>query len=312
LKEIGQVYYYAMEYLPGGTLRTLLEEQPDRRLSLFKTVTIGRQIAAALEHIHNQKVINLDIKPENILFRPQRRRWFSYAISEAVLCDFGAARAIGEPGFGDKIGSLSYLSPEQIKETKAKSDVGYRSDIFLLGIVLYEMTTGKRPFEHPGETIDPQFVPVPPHELIPGVPQKFSRLIMKALAKDVTHRFQSASEMRQALESVPRGIYWSGLPRVTVPFFFTLLLATAVYGIGPQLPAVPLVTTATPTITHTVTMTKTIIPASATAATVMVPATSTTVAMPTVTLAPSRTATFTPRPTATPTMTPDEPATPEF
>ena len=317
LKTVGQVYYYAMEYLPGGTLRSLLEGQPNYRLSLFQAITIGRQLIAALEHMHKQRIINLDIKPENILFRPRYQPWFSYASPDAVLCDFGAARAVNEPGLGDRLGSPNYLSPEQIIEASSKTDVtdvGYRADIFLLGIVLYEMVTGKRPFQHPGETIDSQFTPAPPHELVAGVSQKFSQLIMKALEKDPARRFQSASEMRQALETMPRGVYWSGLPRITVPFLFTVLLATAVYGFGPQLPSTPMTLTATTT--HSVTMPQTITQtpaiATPTATKMAVSVTPTTVSRPTVTLAPSRTATFTPRPTATPTMTPDMPATPEF
>jgi serine/threonine protein kinase len=309
LAQIGQVYYYAMEYLPGGTLRTLLKQRS--RLSVFEILTVGRQLAWALEHIHSHKIINLDIKPENILLRPPRRSWFRYAFPEAVLCDFGAARAIDGPGLGSLVGSPSYLSPEQVQEMSQNAPrnlADYRSDLFVLGILLYEMTTGQLPFDNMGLIRDPSYRPVPPAQLRPNIPDSLSQVIMRALAKDPVNRFQSASEMRLALEAVPQGIYWRGIPKIAASFVFMLLFAGVVYIIGPSLP-LPTIGTATATATHTAIVTKTATQIPATATPTLVTLTPTTTRKPTVTPAPTRTPTSTPRPTARPTSTPDDSST---
>lgn len=305
LKQVGRVrvYYYAMEYISGGTLRVQLKQR--RRLTAFEVVTIGRQLASALEYIHSHKVVNLDIKPENVLLRTPRRRWLRYAVPEAVLCDFGASRIMDAPGLGIKIGSPNYVSPEQLQETSARSDVGYRSDLFLLGVLMYETVTGKLPFEHPWQTMDPSYSPVPPSQLI-DLSQKLDEVIMKALAKNPAHRFQSASEMRQALEAVPRGLYWRGLPQVAAPLFFSVLLAAAIYATRPIL--ISPTETSTPTVTITSTVTQALLTATPTLT--PIPSTPTMTQYPTVTRAPTRTPTFTPTPTKIPTATPDAQPTP--
>jgi serine/threonine protein kinase len=296
-----RVYYYVMEYLSGGTLRALLKKR--HKLDLFETVTIGQQLATALEYIHSHKIINLDIKPDNVLFRATRRRWFRYALPETVLCDFGASRVVGEPDLGIKVGSPNYLAPEQVLENSNKSDVDYRTDLFLLGILLYEMVTGQLPFTDTWQTIDPDFVPLPPSRLNTRTPERLEQLIMKALAKNPAHRFQSASEMRQALAAMPTGIYWRGLPRATAPFFFSVLLATAVFALRPLSIPVGPTPTASPTATLTIMHTGTAIPVSATPT--VATSTPTVTQNPTVTRQPTRTPTSTPRPTAVPTATPD-------
>ena len=208
-----------------------------------------------------------------------------------------------------KVGSPNYLSPEQMQETNRHSDVGYRSDLFLLGILLYEMVTGKLPFEYPYQTIDPSYSPVLPSELISGLSQKLDQIIMKALAKNPTERFQSASAMRQALETVPCGVYWRGLPQITAPFFFfALLFAAAVYVVRP-LPIILPPKTPTATLTVTATSRVTEIPTTTTAT--LAPLTPTMTPYSTVTRAPTRTPTGTPRPTAVPTTTPAHSPTPQ-
>lgn len=315
LKEVGRVYYYAMEHLPGGTLRALLERQPRNRLDLLEIVTIGRQIASALEHIHSQKIINLDIKPENILFRPGRRRWFRADTPEAVLCDFGAARAVGEPGLGIVVGSPSYLSPEQVQEMASnapKNLAEYRSDLFALGILLYEMATGQVPFENLGLIVDPEFAPIPPKQLRPDLPDELNGLIMKAVAKEPARRFQSAQEMEQALAAIPTGFQWRGLWQIFFALLVVLFFVGTVYAFAPYFPSFPEAAsrqteTATPTFTLTHTATATI---TTTITPTLSPATPTATIRATVTPAPTRTITPTPRPSATPTATSISP-TPE-
>ncbi len=296
-----RVYYYVMEYLSGGTLRALLKKR--QKLDLFETVIIGQQLAAALEHVHSHKIINLDIKPDNVLFRPPQRRWSKYAMPEAVLCDFGASRVVGEPDLGIKVGSPNYLAPEQVLENSNKSDVDYRTDLFLLGILLYEIVTGQVPFTETWQTVDPDFVPPPPSCLNARTPECLEQLIMKALAKNPAHRFQSASEIRQALAAVPTGVYWRGLPQAAATFFFSVLLVTAVFALRPLSIPVSATPTASPTATLTIMHTGTATRVSATSTVTI--GTPTTTQNPTVTRSPTRTPTSTPRPTAVPTTTPD-------
>lgn len=224
----GQGWYYTMELLTGGSLHHQLyrpttitgllrppgaeEEHP---LPLLMAVGIARQIASALEHIHERFVINLDIKPGNILFRRRSLRYLRSSVPQAVLCDFGIARDIRYPRSGLLgVATPEYVSPEQALETgRHGQTVDGRTDLFSLGIVLYEMLTGRLPFENIAMIVDSQHCPLPTRQIRPSIPPVLEEITMRALEKDPGKRFQSASEVRAALERVPLPTDWNALAR---------------------------------------------------------------------------------------------------
>ena len=168
----GWYWYYTMELVLGGsldrqlyrptTISDLLRPPPQGvpHLSLLVTLGIARQLASALVHIHERSVINLDVKPGNVLFRRRRLRYLRGSVPHAVLCDFGIARDLRYPRAGlTGVATPEYMSPEQASELGRDSvPVDVRSDIFSLGVVIYEMLTGTLPFENIALTVDPASV----------------------------------------------------------------------------------------------------------------------------------------------------------
>jgi len=304
----GWGWYYTMELVDGGSLDRrlsrsttidLLHPSSDggRRLPLVEAVGIARQLSAALEHIHERYVINLDVKPGNVLFRRRRFRYLRGSVPDAVLCDFGIARDPRFPPRADLLGVATpeYVSPEQAVEAgRSRRPVDARSDIFSLGIVLYEMLTGQLPFENIALIADPTYAPTPPRRIRPSIPPSLEEIVMRALAKDPDRRFRSAAQMRAALQQVPTPPDWGAAARRA---FFGVALAACLaaggWGIGhvgkptpTPVPALsPIVVTATPIPTKPST-----------------PAASPTVCPPTSTPAPTFTPTNTPIP-VTPTPT---------
>ncbi len=194
----GENYYMVMEYVEGGqTLKQLLQELSARgeRLPLDTTLGVMQTMADALAYAHGLGMIHRDIKPANILI-PN--------INRPVLSDFGIARLLGETGLtssGQMVGTPAYMSPEQGKGERG--DV--RSDIYALGIVLYEMLTGRPPYDAdtPYAVIlkhinDPL---VPPHALIGPLPDAVERIVLKCLAKNPEDRFASMADLREALRT---------------------------------------------------------------------------------------------------------------
>lgn len=305
----GAGWYYTMELLSGGSLQKYLcrpttltdilrppangEEHP---LPLLEAVGLARQLAAALEHIHARFVINLDVKPGNILFRKRSFNYLRSSVPQAVLCDFGIARDLRYPRFGLLgVATPEYVSPEQALETTRRGrPVDIRTDIFSLGIVLYEMLTGRLPFENIALIVDPQYRPLPPRQIRPTIPPILEAIVLQALEKDPDRRFQSAQEMRLALERVPTPPDWRAWARRTlVGGTAAVFLALSGWGIS-RYPVSP--STPTPTVVTTPT-------ASAAPSPEGTPQQA-----PSPTLSPTR-PTSTPRPTPTPTPTP-RPATP--
>jgi len=182
-----QAYYIIMEYISGETLKDQIEREAP--LPAETAVRIAIEIAEALEHAHQNNLVHCDIKPHNILVTRSGR---------IKVTDFGIARAVTSSTMtnsGTIIGSVHYFSPEQAKGTA----VGAKSDIYSLGVVLYEMLTGHVPFtgespiaialKHLQEEIKP------PRELNPDIPPLVDAIVVKATAKDPAARFSDISEM---------------------------------------------------------------------------------------------------------------------
>ncbi len=189
-------YYIAMEYLEGRTLKELLVARGPTPLPV--AVDYARQILAALAFAHRNGIVHRDIKPHNVVVAPDGR---------LKVTDFGIARsgASQMTETGSIIGTAQYLSPEQAKG----APVTPASDIYSVGIVLYEMLTGTVPFsgDTPLEIAMKHLsaIPEPPSELRPDIPHEFDSIVLRALAKDPADRYQSAEEMDVDLARAARG-----------------------------------------------------------------------------------------------------------
>ena len=191
-------YYIAMEYLDGRSLKELIVS---RGPAPVKTaVEYARQILAAVGFAHRHGIVHRDIKPHNVLVAGDEGR--------VKVTDFGIARsgASQMTEVGSIIGTAQYLSPEQARG----SPVDQTSDLYSVGVVLYELLTGQVPFtgETPLEIAMKHLseVPKPPSELRPEVPHDLDLVVLRALAKDPADRYQTAEEMDADLERVLRGM----------------------------------------------------------------------------------------------------------
>ncbi|HXC47900.1 MAG TPA: serine/threonine-protein kinase [Candidatus Sulfotelmatobacter sp.] len=185
--------YFVMEYVEGETLEKALETAP---LPLEKASAWGGDLATALSQAHQAKIIHGDVKPANILITREGR---------PKLGDFGIARyATHASGSGTLNGTPAFLSPEQILDQAQDA----RSDLFSLGIVLYQMTTGVHPFDGSSvAAVCGQIVsstPVPPSHLNPALPPEFDRIVMCCLAKNPDARFATAQDLAAALYPLAR------------------------------------------------------------------------------------------------------------
>jgi len=207
-------HYIVMAYAPGGTLADRLRKGP---LSAEEATDLAAQVADALNYAHRRGVVHRDIKPSNILLDEEGR---------PLLADFGIALAASAgprlTQTGASIGTPEYMSPEQAEGER----VDGRSDLFSLGIVLYQMVTGRVPFR--GDTTVAtmfQIVHQPlraPREVNPSIPPYLDSIICKALAKDPADRFQSGQEMAQALREhrivpIPPQPTWDQVTQVARP-----------------------------------------------------------------------------------------------
>lgn len=189
----GDIYYIVMEYVEGCTLKEkIMESAP---LPVEEAINIAVKISDALEHAHQNHIIHRDIKPHNILIGNN---------GQVKVTDFGIARAVTSASIthtGSVIGSVHYFSPEHAKGVST----GQKSDIYSLGIILYEMLTGVLPFsgespisvalKHLQEKADD------PRNLNPNIPQSVENIILKALMKDPAKRYDSAKEMQADLQT---------------------------------------------------------------------------------------------------------------
>jgi len=192
-------FFIAMEYMGSGSLKELLTPRTARPIDLATCVEIVSQVAEALDYAHSRGVIHRDIKPSNILLAPDGR---------AVLTDFGIAKAGSSSGltqWGTMIGTVEYMSPEQAQGLEADA----ASDIYSLGIVVYEMLTGLVPFAgaNPYSILFAHLYqrPLYPSRLHPALPPKVDEVVLKALAKDKRRRFRRASDLATALKEAAQG-----------------------------------------------------------------------------------------------------------
>lgn len=183
----GDQHFIAMEFLEGQTLRDALQVGGPMPIPTVKAYAL--QLCDALSYAHRNGVVHRDIKPDNVQILPG---------GHIKLTDFGIARLMGEPTItqnGQVFGTPSYMSPEQVKG----GEIDARSDVFSLGVLLYEMVTGKKPFT--GDTIvtityNITSMDAPPP---PGAPPWLSGIILKAMAKDPEMRYQSVDELADDL-----------------------------------------------------------------------------------------------------------------
>ena len=199
----GGITFIVMELVEGSTLRQILNEAGP--MAPARTVHVGAQVADALHYAHRAGVVHRDIKPANILICPDGR---------VKVADFGIAKAVEESepdrpspsealtGTGSIIGTAQYLAPEQV-DGRA---VDGRTDVYALGVVLYEMVCGRPPFT--GETdmaVALKHIttnPIAPGVVRAGVPRALEEIVLRAMAKSPEHRYQSADELRSALSSI--------------------------------------------------------------------------------------------------------------
>jgi eukaryotic-like serine/threonine-protein kinase len=186
--------YMVMEYVEGTTMATKLDMGP---LSVNDAVKYIAQVLSAVSYAHQRHIIHRDIKPANMMLTTQ---------GVIKLMDFGIARSGDERGLtmtGTTLGSIGYMSPEQVKG----DPVDARSDLYSVGIVLYEFVTGRRPFlansEYSIMAAHLNQAPKPPLELNPGLPAALNEIILMAIAKDAAKRFQTAEAFANALSTVP-------------------------------------------------------------------------------------------------------------
>ncbi len=206
-KNVGRMYelmeergirYITMEYVPGEDLKSFIRRAGP--LNAGKTLFIARQVCEGLTEAHRLGVIHRDLKPQNIMIDKD---------GNARIMDFGIARTLKAKGItraGVLVGTPEYMSPEQA-EVK---EVDQRSDIYSLGVILYEMVTGRVPFE--GETPlgiamkHKSEMPEDPKKLNAQLPEDLSRVILRCLEKDKERRYQSAGELRFELSAIEKGI----------------------------------------------------------------------------------------------------------
>ena len=194
--EAEDTYYIAMEFLDGRTLKELIVSRGAAPINV--AIEYGRQILSALRFAHRHGIVHRDIKPHNVLVDAEGR---------VKVTDFGIARA-GTSQMtetGSIVGTAQYLSPEQARG----GEVDPRSDLYSLGVVLYELLTGKTPFdgETPVEIAMKHLsnAPKPPSKLRSEIPPELDKVVLRALAKNPDERYQSADEMEADLERVARG-----------------------------------------------------------------------------------------------------------
>jgi tetratricopeptide (TPR) repeat protein len=206
VRESGGLKFITMEFLEGQSLAALMEKR--EKLPATEAVDIIRQVCSGLAAAHAEGVVHRDLKPSNIMIEPSGR---------VVVMDFGLARAQDQDVLtktGAIMGTFQYMSPEQAKGEKADG----RSDIFTVGIMLYELLTGSTPYQSDssiGSLLKrTQEAAVPPSTLEASIPRALNAIVCKCLERDVKARYQSVNELLADLDAVQEGRTASRLPSV--------------------------------------------------------------------------------------------------
>jgi serine/threonine-protein kinase len=185
--------YMVMEWVPGRLLRKILAEEG--KLPQQRAISITLQILDALEYIHSRGVVHRDLKPENVMVDDH---------DNVKLIDFGIAskegsRRLTYAGFSQTLGTPDYISPEQVKGKRGDQ----RSDVYAMGVMLYEMLTGRTPFSGPSPLaiMNDRLInhPFPPREANPEISPQLQEVIYRALERDPHHRYPDAHEFAHDL-----------------------------------------------------------------------------------------------------------------
>ncbi len=252
-KEKG-AHYITMEYVHGEDLKRLIRKMG--QMSAGQVISMAMQVCEGMAEAHRLGVVHRDLKPQNIMVDEE---------GNARIMDFGIARSVkgkGITGAGVMIGTPEYMSPEQVEGKESDQ----RSDIYSLGVILYEMVTGRVPFE--GDTPftigvkHKSEAPRNPKELNSQIPDDLSLVILRCMKKDKDQRYQSAGEVRSELENIEKGIPTTekvipkrkpitskeitvtfGLKKLFIPALIVIFIAivgVVIWRLLPQKEAVPL------------------------------------------------------------------------
>ncbi len=186
--------FIVMEFVPGTTLKNMLEERG--RFTVNEAVPLAVQVCAGVGYAHRAGLVHCDIKPHNVLVTPDKR---------VKVTDFGIARALASisPDERSEIvwGSPQYFSPEQARGLAPSP----ASDVYGIGVILYQMLTGKLPFSGANGVelarLHRDSTPQPPTELFPDIPQPINRIVMKVLSKEPSSRYRTADQLGRVLQS---------------------------------------------------------------------------------------------------------------
>ncbi len=206
--EIGGLHYIVTEYVGGETLRQRLTGATQNRLSVVEALDIAAQVAAALDAAHEAGIVHRDIKPENVMVRPDGIvKVLDFGLAKLTeparpVAGAQAAAATMSTGAGLVMGTPQYISPEQARG----ENVDARTDLFSLGVMLYEMVAGRPAFAGttPGELIAAILRDEPPPlaEFVANAPPELERIIRTAICKDLTHRYQTSKDLLADLKEL--------------------------------------------------------------------------------------------------------------
>jgi serine/threonine-protein kinase len=200
------MYYMAMEFIPGRDLAYRLTQSG--KLPLAQVWWVASDLAAALDFAHERGIVHRDVKPSNVMLDPllgrdRRRQPPAGRTHRAVLTDFGIVKWLeggGESTRTGIFGTVEYMSPEQIR---AEGQIDGRADVYAMGVMLFELLTGRLPFrgDHPDAVVAAHLdsPPPDPREFAPRLPESVARALQRAMKKDRAERFSTAGEFMRAM-----------------------------------------------------------------------------------------------------------------